>query len=534
LCHVNKLFNRAAYSYRNKHQRFTFGDTANEKVKKTQAIIKDLLNDPTKSSVLDAIRTISIEVHEIKDWNRNKASTNYSGWDDLVDLLIRLPYLKALTVAGDGQIPKIVFETIEHYHKTAYLDILDWCRLEDGQDHNNPDEIALAKSPNLRSIQARLWNTNADYDLRFAALKRIVTMAPNIQDVDISQGSSGCVVRGYSMEQLQEERRRAALFDVEASPKSIKSLKSEGGSFVDSLGIAVDCTKLESLDIDYIPDEDFFTRDCLPNSRFPNLKHFSTSIDLYNRDAIKLAVLKLAVSGYIASAKPLQTLSLKNWRKDIPLSTILSAHGKTVQTLALHETENINEPQGLLSLTELDQIAQCCPFLEDLTLDVGDRGLDHMLAMISALAKLPKLSVLRIYIPLGIAGEAAQTPWGLLEKEKSSLDVGSHKRNPLSPLDDACWLENFWSILRTEKLRYRTPALQEFHVKIGEWESKMGQGFPAPWVIWESSNRRYLIAKPSERDDTPDELSVQEMKSIPYGKLGSVETKVIPQIVTGI
>jgi len=191
LCLVNKLFNRAAYSYRNKHQRFAFGDTANEKVKKTQAIIKDLLNDPTKSSILDAIRTISIEVHEIKDWNRNKASTNYSGWDDLVDLLIRLPYLKALTVAGDGQIPKIVLETIEHYHKTAYLDILDWCRLEDGQDHNNPDEIALAKSPNLRSIQARLWNTNADYDLRFAALKRIVTMAPNIQDVDISQGSYG-------------------------------------------------------------------------------------------------------------------------------------------------------------------------------------------------------------------------------------------------------------------------------------------------------------------------------------------------------
>jgi len=75
--------------------------------------------------------------------------------------------------------------------------------------------------------------------------------------------------------------------------------------------------------------------------------------------------------------------------------------------------------------------------------------------------------------------------------------------------------------------------LKELHVKVGEWEREMGGGYPAAWVIWEASNRRYIIAKPSERDDRPDDIVVRTIQSSQGGPRdeGTVETRTVPPVL---
>jgi hypothetical protein len=61
----------------------------------------------------------------------------------------------------------------------------------------------------------------------------------------------------------------------------------------------------------------------------------------------------------------------------------------------------------------------------------------------------------------------------------------------------------------------------------------MGVGYPAGWIIWEASNRKYFIAKPSEKDDRPDEISVQIIDSTPVSDTnGAIEVRHVPKIVT--
>jgi hypothetical protein len=61
------------------------------------------------------------------------------------------------------------------------------------------------------------------------------------------------------------------------------------------------------------------------------------------------------------------------------------------------------------------------------------------------------LTTIEVYIPLGIANEAARTPWMFLDEEEANAEAEQHRKNPFNPMDEACWLENTWSVLRGEK-----------------------------------------------------------------------------------
>ena len=49
-------------------------------------------------------------------------------------------------------------------------------------------------------------------------------------------------------------------------------------------------------------------------------------------------------------------------------------------------------------------------------------------------------------------------------------------------------------------------------VKFGEWERKMGRGYPAPWVLQEVTQKTRWIAKPRERDDEQDQCALEMEK----------------------
>jgi hypothetical protein len=447
-------------------------------------------------------------------------------WGPMVELLGKMQYLKTLTFHGPGQIPASILAVLERSNPRARLEIRDWGRVDDGGDDQDEAELALARSVNLRSIQARFWNTNARYDLRMAALKRIIALSPHLEEVNIATGRSGFVVREISIEDFEEEQRRAEKFEIEPSTNSIKSLIIRGGQFVDALEGITDLSRLENLDVDGI-SPDFFMKDGISNARFKNLKHLAVGLTP-NRGINGQGLMEnYALESFLACCNSLESLEIRDRGDTIPLSTILSVHGNSLKKLVLHETEsaNMSDETQVLTLHDAQAIGRNCPLLEDLTIDaINDSSPEAFQQSFALLATFPKLSVLRIYVPLGIAEEAARTPFVFLDDEEVKLETEQHQANPFNPLQDPLFLENSWAFLRSEKEKNGTSPLRELHLKVGEWEREMGSGFPAGWIIWEASHRRYFIARPSERDDRPDEILVQTIESNRIGSRDGPES----------
>ena len=53
---------------------------------------------------------------------------------------------------------------------------------------------------------------------------------------------------------------------------------------------------------------------------------------------------------------------------------------------------------------------------------------------------------------------------------------------------------------------------RELHIKWGEYERKMGTGYPAGWVMWEREHVKHVVVRPHERDDRPGEAVVGYFK----------------------
>lgn len=458
-------------------------------------------------------------------WVSRSDRTEHTGeqlkekWLPLCSLVNAIPHLKSFTCQGviypgTDQLPTCLIEAIKEYHPRAHLHVQNWTRVRDDEDHNNEAELALATSPNLRSIQATLWTAVSGFDFKPAALKRIISLAPNLESVDISEASSGCLIQRFTLELLMEQERLSKLFEIaEMSNSSLKSVKCRASSFFYVLKDVIDLSKLEILDIDYIPGATFF-KDDGPVGKFSSLKHLSTALGPSIQ--FDLGELGTTLGSFLMYCNPLESLSLTNRCGRISLPTVLANNGPALRSLSLHETETsiLGEPRETLHLTQIEEIRRMCPLLEDLTLDL-DRASspDSKKAILSKLAKFPRLSVIRIYFDLGIAEEAARTPWVFLDEDEAEAEVAAHQANPFHPFKDTCWLENIWSFLRNDKKEHGTVPLRELHIKVGEWEREIGAGYPAGWIIWESSNRRYYIATASERDDLPNEISVQVMSS---------------------
>ena len=368
-------------------------------------------------------------------------------------------------------------------------------------------------------------------------MKRIVALSPHLEHVDIFSGSFGCSIH-FSSDYIGEYQRKQ-LFDVEPSPNTIKSFKSRGDECWHEardgiLGSAIDVSKLECLDVDhlYSGDEEWLRKYETTEPRLvvsDKMKQLSLEINSNDKEILH------KIEDFIASCYYLEKLELTGNVRSIPLSNVLMHHGEDLKILAIHEKESPTvEDQPGCTVAELDEIRHSCPNLEDITIDTGKlSSAESLHDVLSALSRFPKLSVIRLYIPLGIAKTAAYTMHMFLDEEEQDIEKKQHQDNPYSPLEDPHWLEYFWLVLKNQKTRYGTPQLRELHVKVGEWEREIsGGGYPAAWILWESSNRKYFIAKPVERDDKPDEIYVCERTS---GQLNSKDigekTVKIPKMV---
>jgi hypothetical protein len=444
----------------------------------------------------------------------------------MADFLSKIPRLKSFTLQGTDQLPVVLLDALERCHPQASLHIENWTRIDDMEDHNNPAELALACSPNLRTLRAQLVETTSRIDLRQVALRRIVAVSPKLELVDVFWGFPARASRNTTSSQIKEESEMRKKFfeDLSVSSNSIRSLRSRGAIHVEFFEDVTDLRNLHSLDLGHIYEPLLSSSYQWHNQEFPQLKHLSLAfIPTDNPGFYSM------MNDFLRSCSRLESLCLTNWTKNLPLSTICQ-HRSTLRSLALHEVEYPNFELPLsISHSDLQLIKQNFEKLEDLTIDAGEimmgQDLDEIL---TSLAMFPLLRTIRICIPLGVADEANRTPYIFLDEDETRAEIEAHKAKPFSPINDPCWLENAWSLLRHEKRKNGSKPLRKLQFLVGEWERDRYGANPAGWLIWEAANRRYYTITPHERCDRPDDINVHIKGTKPWSDVDLHEIRRIP------
>ena len=245
----------------------------------------------------------------------------------------------------------------------------NWTRIEDDEDHNNAAELALTRSPNLRSIQARLDEAPpASVDLRQVALKRIIALAPNLEEVDIFEVPSGDSGGLHSRRSLEERiMRNRFLEGIVPSLNSIRTLRSRGANHKTLFADVTDMSKLETLDMGYVLENYLIMEPSLRDANFPRLKHLSLALNSGENEAFYHEI-----TMFLAGCESLESISITDGASHISLTAILS-HRRTLRTLVLHETEKADweKPRKPTSVQDIQALAEHCCMLEDITID-GD------------------------------------------------------------------------------------------------------------------------------------------------------------------
>jgi hypothetical protein len=529
---VNKHLSATARRVRFRRQMLDFTDPV-----KARSRLSAYLAEP---EALRSIRHLTIVGHRHRDLPQELSEIR-STCESLADLFRDLANLRSVFWRYAGPIPLVLLDAIHQYQPRAALSIYNWSREADDADQNDPAELALANSPTLKCLQASIWHGAGDSypDLREAACKRIIANAPNLQYASVTTGRSGCVIRTLSVAEQAELAEKEEFFYIHKQPsRSLKALTLDGyglsGQTLAQWRRFLDLSKLESLKCSrgFVPDKSYFT---LAPELLTSLKHVSLNFT-YNKNDADFAA---AADNYLATCPPLETISLWSWMNVISLQSILK-HGYTLKTLQLHERESLalDVPRDLLTASDVANIRRACPILQDFTMDVDreaaqwEEEVDNR-ATYSELSRFgSQLNRIQLYFNLGIAAQIAdgqrlrsrgrassalEDAGSLSDSDSKSGQEGLQAKRskhsnglsatekamlPLpSPKATSAHARSIWATI----FGRRRTGDRALDIKIGEWERKMGTGFPANWVLWEQSNRSYLKLRPHERDDMLDE-----------------------------
>jgi hypothetical protein len=463
------------------------------------------------------------------------------GWNPVVQLVKKATHLTKFNYhLRNAPFPLILLEALQTYHPGVKLYIWSHDRHEE-LDHTDAAEQALAVSPILRGIKAEVWTNGGGtgFDLRTAAFRRIVANAPNLEFASIIQGHSGCVIRCQEPEEYAREQEAADKFflDLRGPNTSVRKFTLDvfrlGKDMLTEWGKYVSLSHLEDLKCSRgFPDKSYF--EAAP-ALLSNLKHVSLNLSQASRHPD----LPPLVDDYLATCASLETLSLWSWMGVVSLDTILK-HGPTLKKLELHEREawDMGSRRGLLSVEDVRRIRKECPLLEDLTLDMDRQDadwrkvIDHHKEILQEIAQFGKgLRRVQIYLDLGISvkifgpATASRVQGTNSQGQERKVQSGEKKADaaadheadssaehvykgpflPPSRADMHKHGERVWEIIFGDP---KHTGDRKLDIKWGEWERKMGGGYPADWVLWEQEKKRCVSVRPEVRDDKPGEAIV--------------------------
>jgi hypothetical protein len=525
---VNKTFYATAQRLHNRHKHLIIrqenGDGDSER---SMNFIAALLHDPSKRDILRSIRTLTVTCGLKRRSELLDSSTYEQNIEQLGRLVSKIPKLLTLTFKGDLPIPLTLLETLEKHQPQCHLHIEDWHRTRADMDHNDVTEIALANSPNLRSITTELWGDgNTRLDLRKFTLKRIVSQSPHLESVEIKEGTFGCFWRSYSPQERVEMEQLGAFFTTsKPSPNNIKGLKSRGGDHVKLLEDVTEMTKLESLDLGWSPNFDFFssrsTSEVFQSSRlrFENLKHLAVEMGHWYDPRTFLP--ETYLRDFLAVCPPLESLKITDRRGRVDLSIILDNHGHSLRKLHLHESERteidgIPSDCNFLSLEEIRDVRKSCPELQEFAVDMErNSGRDSTKKILEEVAQFEKVHTLTLHFPLGLvkmASSPAPPKGPLLLEFRDPVPSDYVAVDPFNCRQAHSWLENTYSFLQHQRRKNNFLPFKELRVNLGEWERQPPMGLPASWECLEGRNKRCFILTGSETDGYSDKVEIRTLR----------------------
>jgi hypothetical protein len=532
---VNKAFYWTARRLQNRHKHLIIRQEAgDEDTQKTIQLISALLNVPSQADVLGSIRALTItcglwrpargvdatEIHADPKYEHNI--------DQVASLIAKIPRLDTLNFKGNVPFPLSLLRALEKHQPKCNLHIHDWYRPRADTDHKDPGEIALAHSPNLRSIVAEVCGDgNTRLDLRMFALKRIVALSPHLESVEIRQGSFGCFIRSYGPQEKAEMEQLGAPFTAERpSPNNIKRLKSRGGDHVKMLEEVTDLSTLESLDLGWSPNFDFFSSGSRKHvfqssgPRFESLKHLSVEMSSWYDPRIFLP--ETYLQKFLAVCPPLQSLKINDRRGRFNLSIILDNHGQSLRSLHLHESERKEADEApdcnFLTLDNIREIGNRCPNLEEFSADI-EHGLypESKKEILEELARFEKLRKLTLYFSLYLLEMASspdppKAPLLLEFRGPISSDGLTADLDPFNHRHCPAWLENIYSFLLHQRRVNHLQPFDELYIKLGEWERQPPMGLPANWECLEGRHKRCFVLTSSESDGGSEQVEVRTLR----------------------
>ena len=499
-------------------------------------LFHEWITNPEKTYILGSVRTISITSDTTSTLYNSVATDETISeeekesriWKPIADLITNLRYLKCLRYVIPQPCPQILIDALQKHHPYAHLEVYRWGSYGERR-YPNPDpqtyvqSFTLAKSPCLRTIETDFnYNRDDKFDFREAAFYHLLALAPDLTTVHLGYGTEDCTNnRPLEPEDKDEFRRLAEPFAVDDPVrKAIKKIELKGhklrlsSRWIEQWSTWTDLSKLEGLTQYGEMDADFFTTATV-NNIFGSLKRLA--LDLYTIRGFNIAV-GSAVNDFLLRCRPLESLTLTNRRDSVQLSTILSRHGKSLRALHLHEREAsrrpdrynnfLASPRIVFSASDIKQIRDACPHLEELTVDIDRTTSTSTEREIYALlATFPNLAEITINFDLGLPYVQRRRP---RERDNhANMEVFLPPNfGPKYPSLSNDSVTNIWSSIATAKVGVR---LRVLHVNTGEKPSHFQPRFRTWWQEYEHDHHQEFTARASSRDDGEGRVEVLEM-----------------------
>ncbi|KAL2072696.1 hypothetical protein VTL71DRAFT_12039 [Oculimacula yallundae] len=506
---VHISFYEGIKRFRGRYQTFHFGRIPGPyNARVTRKRIQSYLDAPVKLSIVPNIRHITVtsshESEEDEEYGRPcLGGFKVDGkWVELLSLVAAIPRLKSLVFKAFEPMPSCLVHRLEQCHPQARLEIHNWTRHTDDADHMDPCEIALAHSINLRSLHADLWTSSSIIDLRISALKRIVAIAPNLDEVKIRGENSTTMgfLSVWAPPLLPDVREKKTLFELHGRPKRfLQSVELSGSEYLSVLDDIVDYSSLQKLHIDQFQAVRFHHHeaedmDLLLCTNLSSLQHLTVVLPEVTNNMNHIAHAG-PVAEFMLNCKHLETLEItESAAYDLNLDGIIKYHGESLKRFVLVGNTNSLLQGAACPLTILETIQAFCPSLEYIGIDAHTgEDVSFDTTGFRVLAQIPELKVLHLRCSFPFTTDQGSNDESI-EDFMYAEDYGHRFRASYGN-----WIVSLWNFLQARRKENGFRSIREVHLTYPEHiRTSLG---PRKFAM--------DVVRASERDDRPDEIRIE-------------------------
>ena len=351
-------------------------------------------------------------------------------WRPVAEFIATLPGLKDLIWASTDQVPRCILDVLHASLPRSRLRVHTFSLRSlyenpDGLIEVDPDEYALASSPNLYSVRAMVETFGADGRRSYnkQALQQIIAgIAPNLRRASIT------ITMGRSIEWQEVggvgRPSWPGLFagehTAQTSKSCLESLALDGGGTM-PLGYwtdYIDMSKLRCLELLTTVDTDSLVvlTEMAERNAFPKLDALSIRLgeedpDTEGGDALSIWSMRL-----FSALPPLRELFVRKLMATVTTSAMLKRHGASLRRLQL---------SNIASLENIQQIRDACPELYHLRIGIqrsrGDKREVEIYKTIGSIPRLRSLSLSLHYVStLRMEGQSNEEISRLMQSELSN------------------------------------------------------------------------------------------------------------------